>query len=165
MTLKFNTLILLTTLLFISCYNFKGITIPNEMKTYKVENFTLANANAPIDLDQEFTESLRRKIREESKLLNTTGESDVTYSGQITMYKVSFVAPTGENTTSLNRLEIGIKVEFTNSLNEDESWSKSYQDFEDFDATADFQSLEEGLIDDIIEDMVERIFNDSFTNW
>ncbi len=52
-----------------------------------------------------------------------------------------------------------------NSINEDDSWSKSYSDFEDFDATADFQSLEDGLIDDIIEDIVERVFNDSFTNW
>lgn len=135
------------------------------MKTYKVENFTLANANAPIDLDQEFTERLRQKVREESKLINTTGESDVTYSGQITSYRVTYVAPNEENTTSLNRLEIGIKVEFTNNINEDDSWSKSYNDFEDFDATADFQTLQDDLIKEIFEDIVERVFNDSFTNW
>ena len=165
MTSKFNIGLLLTALLFASCYNFKGITIPNEMTTYKVENFTLTNANTPIDLDQEFTERLRRKIREESKLVNTTGEADVTYSGQIKSYRITYVAPSEENTTSLNRLEIGLKVEFKNSINEDDSWTKSYSDFEDFDATADFQSLQDGLIDDIIEDIVERIFNDSFTNW
>lgn len=148
-----------------SCYNFKGISIPPDIKTYYVENFTLVDAGAPIDININFTEALRRKIREESRLVNNNETPDLSFSGSISNYAIKYVAPEEDNTTSLNRLEISVKVSLDNTKDEEASWSKTYSDFEDFDSNADFQSLQDGLIDEIIEDIVERIFNDSFTNW
>lgn len=165
MTLKFKIFILLFCLLHLGCYNFKGITIAPEMKTFKVENFVIGGIDAPIDLDQLFSERLRRKIREESKLVNDNDTPHIIYTGDIIGYNITYVAPDENNTTSLNRLEINLKVNFNNTLDEEDNWTKTYSDFEDFDSTADFQSIQDDLIDDIIEDIVERIFNDSFTNW
>ena len=167
MTLKFKILIVtvLTGLCAVSCYNFKGISIPPDIKTFNVENFTLTEPDAPIDLNQIFTEALRKKIREESRLVNDDTNPDISISGSVLSYNIRFVAPDENNTTSLNRLEIGVKVIYTSEINEDDSWTKNYTDFEDFDSNTDFQSIQDDLIEEIVLDIVERIFNDSFTNW
>lgn len=151
--------------LFSSCYNFKGISIPPDINTFFVDNFSLSEPDAPIDLNQLFTEALREKIREESRLVNNNDDPDIVFSGSIVNYSIKFVAPDENNTTSLNRMEIGVRVNYSNERDPDDNWTKNYSDFEDFDSNADFQSLQDQLIDDIIEDIVERIFNDSFTNW
>ena len=152
-------------LLMSACYNFKGISIPPDINTYYVDNFSLARPDMPIDLNQLFTEKLREKIRQESRLVNDNNTPDIVFSGSVTKFAIDFVAPDENNTTSLNRMSIGIRVEYSNELNPDDNWSKSYSDFEDFDSNQDLQSIQDQLIEDIIDDIVERIFNDSFTNW
>ncbi|MBT8231510.1 MAG: hypothetical protein HKO66_02680 [Saprospiraceae bacterium] len=167
MTLPFKKSIytLLIILVFGACYNFKGIVIPPDLKTYKVEDTTSAVIDVPIDLAQLFSERLRRKIREESRLVNDNTDPDIVYAAEISGFKVTYLAPDENNTTSLNRLEIRFKITYTNNNNEEDNWTKSYNDFEDFDSNTDFQSIQDGLIEEIIEDVVERVFNDSFTNW
>lgn len=162
---RYLLLLLLISFSLCGCYNFKGISIPPDINTFYVDNFSLSSPDAPIDLNQLFTEALREKIREESRLVNDNDNPDISFTGSVTSFSINFVAPDENNTTSLNRLEIRVKVNYIDENNPDNNWSKNYSDFEDFDSNADFQSLQDGLIVLIIEDIVERIFNDSFTNW
>ncbi len=148
-----------------SCYNFKGISIPPDINTFYVDNFSLAIPDAPIDLNQLFTELLREKIREESRLVNDNNNPDIVFSGSVTRFYIESVAPEEDNTVSLNRMQISVKVNYTSEINPDDNWSKTYNDFEDFDSNLALQTVQDDLIAEIIEDIVERIFNDSFTNW
>ena len=165
MTLIFRLSLILCISLLSSCYSFKGINIPSNVNTFYVEDFTLTSSNAPGDLNQVFAQGLRQKIREESRLINNNTEPDIIFKGSITRYTVLSVAPEEGSTTSLNRLEIGVRIDYENTLDEEDSWTKNYTDFEDYDASEDLQSLRDDLIDEIIEDMMERIFNDAFANW
>lgn len=148
-----------------SCYSFKGVSIPPNINTYYVEDFNLLSADAPVDLNQEMCEALRMKVREESRLVNDNINPDIIFKGTVTAYRITYVAPEEGNTTSLNRMDITLKIEFINNLDESENWTKSYSDFEDYDSSGDFQSLQDGLIETITEDIMERIFNDAFANW
>jgi len=165
MTLIFKLIFPLFIMVFASCYNFKGISLPVNIDTFYVEDFSLLSAEAPPDLNQLFAEGLRKKIREESRLTYSNDDANITFKGTVNKYKISYIAPEEGNTTSLNRLEISVKIEYQNNLNEDDSWTKTYSDFEDYDSTEDFQSIKDGLINVILDDMLERIFNDAFTNW
>jgi len=148
-----------------SCYNFKGISIPPDIKTYSVENFSYASRDFPSDLNIIFTEELRRKIREETRLVNDDLNPDIVFSGSIIKYDIDYVAPDPDNTTNLNRLEISVKINYVNEKNEEDNYSKNYSDFEDFDSNTNFQSIQEELNETIIEDILERVFNDAFTGW
>lgn len=121
--------------------------------------------NCPVDLDVESAEVLRRIIREQSKLNINTQEPDIAFLGTISAYNTIPVAPREGNTTSLNRLEIGITIEYINYQNEDDNWKKPYSAFQDYDSNADFGALEDDLTDAILDDIMERVFNDAFTNW
>ncbi len=146
-------------------YGFKGISIPSEIKTYYVEDFTRVDPECPVDLDNLFAEAVRQKVRDQSRLVNNDQEPDIAFLGSIMDYRIIPVAPQEGNTTSLNRLEIKVKIEFINYIDEEENWIKSYSAFQDYDSNADFTSLEQGITAAIIDDIAERIFNEAFTNW
>ncbi len=162
----FKILGILFILIITGCtFGFKGISIPPEAKTFYVENFTLSSNDVPVDLNLEFTEELRRKVREETRLVADQENPHIVFTGQVNAYRVSFVAPDDNNSISLNRLEIRVKINYENTFNEEENWSKTYSDFEDFDSNTNIQDVRDELIDVIIEDILERVFNDAFTNW
>ena len=166
---KFNSLLLIIILSYIltSCgiYGFKGISIPAEINTYLVEDFNFTDVQCETGIEQDFSEALRQKIRDESRLTKTENEPDITFEGTVSACKTNYIAPTEGSTASLNRLEISIKVTYINNKEEDEGWSKPYSAFQDYDSNADFQSLKDDLTDQIIDDITERVFNDAFTNW
>jgi len=56
-------------------------------------------------------------------------------------------------------------VEYINYKDEEQNWKKSYSAFQDYDSNGDLSSIQDNLIAAIVEDIVERVFNDAFTNW
>ena len=148
-----------------SCYSFKGISIPPEADTFYVKDFTLRTNNAPADIDQKFAEALRSKIRTESRLKYDTNNPDIDFEGSISSYKVVGTAPQEGNTVALNKLTIIVSISYANHTKDDDEWTESFSYFKDFDATLDFNSVENGFIDEIFTQLTEDIFNKAFTNW
>jgi protease II len=147
------------------CYSFKGVSIPAEINTFYVENFTLRAENAPVELDIIFSQALRNKIRNESKLRQREQDPDVLFSGEITNFYVSAEAPQENNTVALNKLEITVQVVYTNNRNEKENYTQSFSFFKTFPSDQDLQSVQDALIKEIFKTITENIFNKTFTNW
>lgn len=150
------------------CYSFKGISIPPEAKSFYVKDFALRANNAPAQIDQLWSEALREKIRNESRLTYNEKSPDIEFEGSITSYKVIGTAPQAGNTVSLNKLTIGVNVTYINNASDgakDNEWTQSFSFFKDFDATLDLNSVEEDFIEEIFEQLTENVFNKAFTNW
>ena len=146
-------------------YDFQGISIASELKSFQVENFTFSDPQCQSGVEENMAEALRRKIRDESPLTNDNTQPHITFTGKVTKCSTTYIAPTEDNTTSLNRFEISLAIEYFNNLDEEDYWKKNYSAFQDYDANTDFLSLQDDLTDQIVVDIVERIFNDAFTNW
>jgi hypothetical protein len=148
-----------------SCYSFKGVSITPDLQTFKVLEFGLLASNAPATLNQEFAESLRDKITNESRLNYVENEADIEFGGEITSFNVRSVAPQEGNTTALTRLEIRINVKFTNNIKEDDGWQKPFSFFWDFESSEDLLTVQDELIEIIFEKIVEDVFNAAFADW
>ena len=59
------------------CYGFKGISIPPDISTFQVEDFENSAPNAPAAIDQTFSEALKSKIRNESRLRLESNNPDI----------------------------------------------------------------------------------------
>ena len=161
-----NSFLLFTAFLLISsCYSLKGISIPSDVNTFYVEDFNTSARNAPSDINQVFSEALRQKVRNESRLQYSEIDPDIIFSGTIASFRVNSVAPTEGNTTALNRLEIKVKVVYENVKNEEDTWDSNFSFFNDFDSTQDLLSIQDELIDNIFVQLTEDVFNKAFTNW
>ncbi len=149
---------------FSSCYSLNGISIAPDIKTFYVEDFLNNAPNSPVDINQIFAESLREKIRNESRLTYNDRDPDIEFKGQIKGFQLQNI-PASENQSALNRLEIIIQVAYVNNKKELESWDNRFSFFQDFESDVDLQSVQDDLIEVIFEQLTEDVFNKAFTNW
>lgn len=166
MNCKIKAFVFFFGLCFLSgCYSFKGISIPPDVNTFYISTFENRAGNAPAGIEQLFSETLKEKIRNESRLKFTEEEPDIEFDGAISTYNVRSMAPTAGNETAFNRLNIGISVEFKNAADEEEDWKKSFSWYRDFTNDQDLTSSQDEFIEEIFDQLTEDVFNQAFTNW
>lgn len=160
-------LLIIHLVFFYGCYSLKGISIDPAAKTYYVNTFENSAANAPPTISNSVTESLKQKITRETRLIQSEDNIDIEFSGKIRSYRVSSVAPQPGELSAFNRLTITYEVSYFNNLEgkEEENWKKNYTLFSDFSASQNLLDVQDDLIETIHDELMEKIFNDAFTNW
>jgi hypothetical protein len=159
-------LILPILLLLNGCYSFRGLTVDCAVtKNFSITPFINNASSAPPTVNETFMELLRDKVLSETCLSSTSADGDVQFSGEVFKYQVTAVAPTDDETNLINRLTIGISVDYINTANEKDNVKKRYEWFEEFDSGEDLLSIQDELIISISDQILEKVFNDAFTNW
>ncbi len=155
-------------LIFSGCgiYSFTGGQYSGA-KTFSVDYIKPQTALATPTYSQKLTESLKDLLLSQSplKLVETDGE--LHYAGAVTDYRITPVAIQGGEAeqASLNRLTISLKIKYTNNIESDLNFEKSFTKFADYDAATDLFSVEEELWRQINEQLTIEIFNASVGNW
>lgn len=144
---------------------FNGGTIPDGINTITINNFPNQSNFVSTTLSQTFTESLKDKFLRETKLTLADASGDWELTGAITGYQSSPIAPTGNETTALNRLTITVKVEFTDNKNSDGGWTQSFSRYEDYESTKTLQQAEGDLNQKISEQIADDIYQKLTQNW
>jgi hypothetical protein len=136
-----------------------------DAKTISIDFFPNKASIIQPSLSQTFTEALRDKFLNLSKLDLTTQDGELQMEGEIIGYAVTPVAIQGDETAALNRLTIKVNVRYTNTLDDKQSFEQNFTAYKDFDAGASLSSVEEILIAEIVSQLVEDIFNKALVNW
>jgi len=145
-------------------YTFKDISIKPDVNSYYVEDISL-NTNAPGSMHNTFTEMLKQKINTETRLRYTENNPHIIFEGSIDGFSVTSTATDAQNTASLNKLEIRIRIKYMNELHPDENWEQTFSDFANFDRNVNLNDVQDGLIKEIYELILDKIITRSFSNW
>ena len=167
MKLKFAFILMVVLMVFSSCevrYSMTGGQFSGA-KTFSVETFKSQTALASPIYAQQLTESYKSLLLSQSPLKLAEEDGELQYQGFITEYRVTPVAIQGNETASLNRLTITVKLKYTNSLEPDLSFDKTFSKFADFEASLDLQSQEAGLWEIINDQLMQEFYNASVGNW
>ena len=145
-------------------YSFSGASIPAEAKTVSVDYFpNHAQLVNPL-LSDNMTNALRNAMTNQTTLDLVEAGGDLAFEGEITDYKTSPVAITGQ-TAALNRLTVTVKVRFSNRIDDSKDFEQSFSRYEDYPSDQELTSVQESLTATIIEQLVEDIFNKALVNW
>lgn len=134
-------------------------------KTFSVDYFRPQSPLASPAVAQNFTEALKDLIQRQSTLSLIDSQGELRFEGQITDYRVSPIGVQANETASRNRLSVTVKVKFTNTIDNDLSFERSFTKFADFDSAFDLLAVENELMADISEQLTQEIFNASLGNW
>ena len=151
-----------------SCYSFRGISIPEGVETAYLPNFIDNAIGAPPTLHLDMTEELRDKVRDEARLTIVETDPDVQMTGTLVDFRVSAEAARPGNETSaiaaLNRLTVVVAIEYTNlqDASGEDKWKQNFTHFFDFDANTTLASIQDEALEEIIDNINEKIFNKAF---
>ena len=161
-------LVVILTCILSGCQIQYGLDIggPSEdLSTFNVFTFTSNNANVPPTFPQLFTETLKQQILNQSKLTITNVNPDVEFSGMVANYLITPMGIQSGDNAAQNRLTITVKVDFINNVDPKQSYSQTFSQYQDYDATADFATISPELHRTLIELLSIKIFNESFSDW
>lgn len=146
-------------------YSFTGASISPDVKTVSIQDFP---NNAPLimpTLSQTFTESLKDMFQSQTNLQIVNGQGDLNIEGQIIGYSTQPMAIQGNDAAALNRLNITIKVSFTNYKDEKQNFENTFSRFADYESNKSLDQVEDELIKVILDQINEDIFNKAVANW
>ena len=151
----------------VSCgiYSFSGTSIQPDVKSLSVEYLENKALKVNPSLSSSLSDALIEKYRKLTRLDILSEMGDMNVAGEIVNYDTKPMAVTKDEQASQNRLTIVVKIYFTNKLHPEEDFEKTFSAYADYDANEMLDAVEETLCEEIIEKLVEDIFNATVANW
>ena len=146
-------------------YSLSGASIPPDAKTFSVAYFP---NNAPMVepiLSSTLTDALVDKFSRQTRLTQVDEGGDFAFEGEITGYSSTTASASSNDVALLNRLTITVKVRFTNALEPAMSFNKSFTAFADYDSSRLLTEVAGELVPEIVDQLVNDIFQASSSNW
>lgn len=153
--------------LFKSCgiYSFVGTSIAEDVKTITINYIENRALKVNPALSSTMTEALNDKYRKFTKLTPVEMDGDLEVGGEITGYDIRSMGVTADEVASKTRLTITVKIKYLNRKHPEEDFEKSFSGFQDYDSNLTLDQVEAQLVEDIVEIIVEDIFNATVANW
>lgn len=160
-------IVMIVATLFSSCgiYSFKDAVIPENVKTIKIGFIENKARYVNPQLAPLLTDKIQQKIISQTKLTRTNSD-DAHYQiyATITNYDPSQTVGVSERQASTNRLTVTVHVILKKTLDNKEQEFDVSRNF-DFSANLSLSQAEAQLMEDIVRNISDDIFNQIFSNW
>ena len=159
----------LLTFSFATCkYSFKDTSpIPADITTFRVNLFGNKARYVNPTVAPQLTEKVRQKIISQTRLRETKND-DANYdiSGYVSDYSVT-TSGVANQQAGTNRLNVTFHLIFKNTVDPDpaKSFETDLTTNYDFPANQTLQQAESTLMDRILKNVTDAIFNKIFSNW
>ena len=146
-------------------YSFSGTSIQPDVNTITINYIEYKALRVNPSLSNDLTEAIRNQFRRMTRLEQVEADGDMEITGEITGYDVSAAAVTANEVAARNKLTVTVKISFTDKKHPDEDFDKSFSAYAEYDSTNTLDAVESTLCAEIIEKLVEDIFNASVAQW
>lgn len=146
-------------------YSLSGASIPANARTVSVAYFPNNATLVAPSLSATLTDALQTKFTNQTKLELVQENGDLAFEGEITGYNVTPAAVTSNDEAAMNRLTITVKVKFTNRVDPTFDYNKAFSTFQEYPSSEDLTTAEGTLLPELVEVLVDDIFNAAVSNW
>lgn len=146
-------------------YSFSGASIAPEVQTVSVAYFPNNALLVTPTLSTTLTEALQDRFSRQTRLTLVPENGDFNFEGEITNYTSTPAAISGEEYAVRNNLTITVRVRFTNSVQPELSYDRTFSAFAPYNTNQLLQEAEQTLIPEIVEQLVDDIFNAAVSDW
>lgn len=168
-SLHFFTLFTALLILLSGCtisYKFNGSALNYDIyKTIRVSEFPIRAALVYAPLQQTFENKLLNTITRQTRLQEVSGNSDLEMSGEITGYSLTPQSVGTDAYATETRLTITVKVKYTDHINPANDIDQSFSAYRQFDSSLMLTDVQDGLCEEICDELVDLIFNATLGNW
>jgi hypothetical protein len=160
---------IISTICLISCtisYKFNGTVINYDIiKTIAVKDFTNQAPMVYAPLASTFNEALKDVYTRQTRLELVEANGDLEIEGEIVGYDIAPMAITSNASSAETRLTLKIRVRYTNNTNHEEDFERTYSAYRNFDSSQLITDVQDALIEELVEEICDHIYNDTVANW
>lgn len=147
-------------------YSFNGSSIDyNKVRTISIEKFPIRCAYVWAPMESMFYNSLNDEYANKTKLSILKKNGDLQLSGEITEYSQLNKSISSEGYAAQTQLKMTVNVRYVNTTNRNEDFEKTFSATAEYDSSQQLSSVQEVLVQQIIDDIVDQIFNATVANW
>ena len=147
-------------------YKLTGASIDyTKVKTISLEPFQNRAAYQWGPMAQMFNQTLNDVFVQQTKLVQVKNGGDLHFAGEITAYDQYNKAISSDGYSSMVQLKMSVNVRFTNNVNHEEDFERTFSAMRDFEASQSLESVQEELVTQMIKEIVESIFNAAVADW
>jgi hypothetical protein len=168
-----NTLATLTiltaTALLLACsvtYKFNGSSINyDKVKSISIDKFPIRSAYVWSPMESMFYNTLTDAFAQKTKLQVLKRNGDMQLAGEIVEYSQTNKSIAADGFSAQTQLKITVNVRFTNNTNHEEDFEQRFSATAEYDSKQQLNAVQEELVQQMINDIVDQIFNASVANW
>ena len=157
-----------TLLLTIACsisYSFTGTNINYDViKTIQIDKITNRAPYGWAPMEAMFNNQLQDKYANSTRLRLVKKNGDLQVAGEITAYDQFNKAVSADGYSSQVQLKLTVNIRFRNNKM-NQQWEKQFSATTQYDARQSLATVQEGLVNEMIDDIVDQIFNATVADW
>lgn len=147
-------------------YSFQGGKLNYDVvKTITIQDFPNRAALVYPPLAYAFDQALRNRFIEQTRLVSVPNNGDIQIEGEITGYNIQGTAVREDAFASQTRLTITVRVVYTNNKEQDSDVDQVFSSFREYPSDRQLEDVQDGLIDEMVRELVDMIYNATVGNW
>lgn len=148
-------------------YKFNGSSINyDKVKSISFENFP--NRSAAFvwgPMESMFNTALQDKYMQQTRLKQVRQNGDLQLSGEITNYDAYNKGVGSDGYSTMAELKMTVNVRYVNNTNHAEDFEQQFSASREYNSTQQLSAVQEELVNQMIDEIVEQIFNATVANW
>lgn len=148
-------------------YKFNGASVDySVVKSIDIQDFTNQATRVYPPLTQVLNERLRDTFTRNTKLMVLNNQqADLELQGEVVRYDLTPMAVQENAYAGQTRLTLAVRIRYTNNVNPNENKEETFTSYQDFNSDLLLNDVQDGLIDIMVKDIVNQIFNATLSNW
>lgn len=153
----------------VSCtisYKFTGTSIDyTKIKTISLDKFPIRANYVWSPMESMFYNSISDLYAQKTKLKVLKRDGDLQLSGEIVEYSQTNKSVGSEGYSAQVQLKIVVNVRFVNTKKHEDDFEQRFSATTEYDSSKQLASVQEELVQEMIDDIIDQIFNATVSKW
>lgn len=137
----------------------------NLIKTITIDAFTNRAAYQWAPMAPMFNQTISDRYNTQTKLRQVKRDGDLALSGEIQSYDQTNKSIAADGYSSMIQLRMSVKVKFTNNKKHEKDFERTFSASRDYDSSQQLSAVQEELVQQMIDDIVDQVFNATVADW
>ncbi len=164
-----GSLILLSIAVLTACtvsYKFTGTSIDyTKTKSISLDKFPIRANYVWSPMESMFYNSISDVYAQKTKLKVLKRDGDLQLSGEIVEYSQTNKSVGSDGYSTQVQLKIVVNVRFVNTKNHEKDFEQRFSATTEYDSSKQLSAVQEELVQQMIDDIVDQIFNATVADW
>ena len=147
-------------------YKLSGTSIDyTKTKSISMDKFPIRSNYVWSPMEAMFYNSLSDAYARKTKLTVLKRDGDLQLAGAIVEYSQTNKSISSEGYSAQVQLKMTVNVRFTNTKNHDEDFEQRFSATTEYESTMQLVNVQDQLVQEMIDNIVDQIFNATVANW